>query len=95
MSQAEPSSATRNLVINIRAGQRQRELIDRAARLLGKSRSDFMLETACREATDVLLDRRHLQLDPGAWERFDALLDRPPPPTDELRQFLRRAAPWE
>jgi len=39
----------RGEMINLRASQRQKLLIDRAAELLGRTRSDFMLETACRE----------------------------------------------
>jgi len=34
----------------LRASQRQKALIDRAADALGRNRSDFMLEAACREA---------------------------------------------
>ena len=52
------TAANRDSPINLRALPTQRALIDRAATLLGKSRSDFMLEVACREATDVLLDQR-------------------------------------
>ena len=36
----------RNAAINLRARPEQRDLIDRAAKLLGRSRSDFMLEAA-------------------------------------------------
>ena len=43
----------RDVSINLRANQRQRALIDRAAEALGKNRSDFMLEAACREADAV------------------------------------------
>ena len=39
--------------INLRASQSQKALIDRAADALGRNRSDFMLETACREAEAV------------------------------------------
>ena len=46
----------RGEVINLRASRRQKLLIDRAAEALGRSRSDFMLSTACREAESVLLD---------------------------------------
>ena len=86
---------TRDQAINIRANRRQRDLIDQAAQVLGKSRSDFMLEVACREAEDVLLDRTFFRLDPDAFVRFNELLDNPPPPTDELRALLLSKAPWE
>ncbi|MDB9509825.1 DUF1778 domain-containing protein [Kamptonema animale CS-326] len=35
-----------DVTINIRAKQNQRDLIDRAARVQGKRRSEFMLESA-------------------------------------------------
>lgn len=95
MKQAEQGSTTRGLAISIRATRRQRDLIDQAAHALGRSRSDFMLETACREAEHILLDHRYVQLDPEAFEQFSALLDRPPPPTDKLRRLLLQPAPWE
>lgn len=42
------SGATmRDAAINLRARPEQRDLIDQAAQLLGKNRSDFMLEVAC------------------------------------------------
>ncbi|RRZ43543.1 DUF1778 domain-containing protein, partial [Klebsiella pneumoniae] len=48
----------REAPINIRAKTSQRDLIDMAASLVSKSRTDFMLEVACREAQDILLDQR-------------------------------------
>ena len=53
----ESASQTRDVTINIRAKANQRALIDRAAQLQGKSRSEFMLESAYQKAQDVLLDR--------------------------------------
>lgn len=90
----EPSSL-RDQPINIRASRRQRDLIDQAAESLGKSRSDFMLETACREAERVLLDVVLFHLDDEAFTRFQALLDAPPAPSDALRDLLQHKAPWE
>ncbi len=89
------SSPNRDQAINIRATQQQRDLIDHAASVLGKSRSDFMLETACRAAEDVLLDRTYFVLDPEAFDRFAELLENPPEPSEGLREFLSRKAPWE
>ena len=53
----ETVSQNRDVTINIRAKQTQRDLIDRAAEIEGKSRSEFMLETAYQKAQEVLLDR--------------------------------------
>jgi uncharacterized protein (DUF1778 family) len=52
----------RGETIKLRASRKQKVLIDHAAEALGRSRSDFMLDTACREAESVLLDRRDFAL---------------------------------
>jgi uncharacterized protein (DUF1778 family) len=85
----------RDATINLRASQRQRALIDRAAETLGKNRSDFMLEAACRAADAVLLDRRLFLLDEKAYKRFTEALDRPPADNPRLRRLLASKAPWE
>jgi len=81
--------------INIRAKARQRDLIDRAAERLGRSRSEFMLDAACRQAEDVLLDQAFFMVDADTFAKFQALLDNPLPPTDRLRRLLKTKAPWE
>lgn len=81
--------------INIRARARQRDLIDQAAEQLGRSRSEFMLEAACQKAQDVLLDQAFFTVDAGTFAKFQALLDKPLPPTDKLRRLLAAKAPWE
>jgi len=70
-------------------------LIDRAADAVGKNRSDFMLEAACREADAVLLDRRFFLLDEKAYRRFTAALDKPPADNPRLRRLLTSKAPWD
>lgn len=94
-AQSEESRRNRDVTINIRAHQRERDLIDRAAESLGKSRSDFMLETACREAEAVLLDRRLFVLDEEKYQQFLELLDAPPTVNENLRKLMNYKAPWE
>lgn len=91
----ENSGQTRDININIRAKRKQRDLIDQAAELLGKTRSDFMLETACREAEDILLDQRVFTLDADTFEKFQALLDSPTGANPKLRKLMATKAPWE
>jgi uncharacterized protein (DUF1778 family) len=85
----------RDVAINLRANRRQRALIDRAAEAVGKNRSDFMLEAACREANTVLLDRRLFLLDEKAYRRFITALDTPPADNRRLRRLLTSKAPWD
>ncbi len=57
----QPALATTN--INLRASHEQKALIDRAASCLGKSRTEFILDTTREAAEQVLLDRRLYLLD--------------------------------
>lgn len=91
----EPVNRNRNLVINIRVQQTQRDLIDHAAEILGKNRSDFMLEVACREAEAVLLDRRLFILDDAKFKQFMDALDAPPTVNENLHKLLTTKAPWD
>jgi len=79
----------------LRASRQQKVLIDRAAGALGRSRSDFMLDTACREAESVLLDRRYFALSEEAFKRFTRILDSPPKDNPRLRRLLQTKAPWD
>lgn len=85
----------RRETINLRASQKQKRLIDRAAELLGRTRSDFMLETACREAETVLLDGRYFGLSLDAFKRFTTMLDKPPAGNPKLWRLLQTKAPWD
>ncbi len=81
--------------INLRASRVQKSLIDRAAQALGRNRSDFMLETACREAESVLLDRRYFTLPDEEFKRFTAMLDKAPASNSRLARLLKTRAPWD
>src|ERR1035441_569342 len=81
--------------INLRVSRSQKALISRAADALGRNRSDFMLEAACREAESVLLDRRYFNLAEDDFLRFTAMLDKPPASNPRLARLLRTKAPWD
>ena len=85
----------RDAAINLRALPEQRELIDHAASLLGKNRSDFMLEAACERAQAVLLDQVYFTLDADKFQQFINLLDTPPAPNQGLERLLAVQAPWD
>jgi uncharacterized protein (DUF1778 family) len=84
----------RDAAINLRALPEQRDLIDQAASLLGKNRSDFMLEAACERAQAVVLDQVFFNLDADKFRQFTALLDAPPGPNPGLERLMAVKAPW-
>ncbi len=86
--------ARRRGLINIRISAADRNVIDRAAKVAGKSRSEFMLEAVRRAAQETLLDVTLLLVDGATFDRFKALLDAPAQPNERLRELMRRRAPW-
>ena len=89
------TSAKRETPINLRALPAQRALIDRARQLTGKSRTEFVLEAACREAENTLLDQRLFLLDDQRFAAFEEALDAPVKDNPALRRLLNTPAPWD
>jgi len=85
----------RNAAINLRALAEQRDLIDYAAQLLGKNRSDFMLEAACDKAQSIVLDQVFFSLDDNKYQQFIAMLDAPPAHNIGLERLMAVKAPWD
>ena len=81
--------------INLRIESQTRQLIDDAAALLGKTRTEFMIESAREHAVDVLLEQRLFMLDSSRYDGFAAALDNPPAPGAKLKSLLRRMPAWE
>ena len=71
--------------INLRIEAQTRQLIDDAAAGLGKTRTEFMIESARRQAIDVLLDRRLFMLDADRYDAFMYALDTPRAPVAASR----------
>ena len=92
---AERASATGTKgTINLRVEADTRRLIDDAAAILGKTRTEFMIDSARREAIDVLLDQRLFVLDAERYDAFVRALDNPPAPGPKLRSLFRRVPAW-
>ena len=94
-----PKSAVRRPqtrdTLNLRIRPEERGLIDRAAELQGKTRTDFVLEAARRAAVEALTERTLFMVEPEAFRKFAAMLDAPPKPNARLKRTLRTKAPWE
>jgi uncharacterized protein (DUF1778 family) len=82
-------------VVNLRIEPVTRQLIDEAASIAGKTRTEFMIESARRDAMDVLLDQRLFALDSKHYDSFLSALDHPPAPKAKLRSLMRRKPAWQ
>ncbi|MFI4995330.1 MAG: DUF1778 domain-containing protein [Hyphomicrobiales bacterium] len=71
------------------------DVISSAAASEGKTRTEFMLESARRRATEVLLDQRLFVLDDEQHAAFMRVLDNPPVPSARLRRLMSAPSPWD
>jgi uncharacterized protein (DUF1778 family) len=92
---AHPNGPDAKASINLRIETQTRRLIDEAAALLGKTRTEFMVDSARTLAIDVLLDQRLFALDAERYDSFVAALDNPPAPGPKLQALLKRRPAWE
>jgi len=92
---AGSKAAPRRDTLNLRIKPEERGLIDRAATLTGRTRTDFVLEAARHAAKNALLDRTVFAISPEAYAEFLARLDEPPKPNARLKRTLQTVPPWE
>lgn len=70
-------------------------IIDRAATLRGRSRTDFVREAAVRAAEDVLLETVPIRMSSAGFKTFVEVLAQPARPVPEMVELFQRTAPWE
>jgi uncharacterized protein (DUF1778 family) len=90
-----PPARRKDSVIQIRASAEAKAILNRAAALRGQKLSEFMLQSARRQAEETILDQRAFFLDDEAHARFLAQLDSPPVASAKVRARLNRKAPWQ
>ncbi|HEY0282854.1 MAG TPA: DUF1778 domain-containing protein [Rhizomicrobium sp.] len=70
-------------------------IIDRAAGLRGRSRTDFVRDAAVRAAEDVLMENALIRMSPAGFQNFVAAISGQTVPVPEMVKVLKRRAPWE
>ena len=75
--------------INLRASKEAKDLIQRAADLLGTTVSAFIISHAYEAAKKVVADQEILLLSNRDRDRFLTALENPPAPNEALRELLR------
>lgn len=74
--------------INLRTTRQAESLIRAGARVRGVNVSEFILESACARAEQVLADQSTFKLSPSQWRAFTDALDRPPQSKPRLQRLL-------
>jgi uncharacterized protein (DUF1778 family) len=80
--------------VNLRVREDIRDLIDRAARGQGRSRSDFMIDAARCAAEEALLDQTLVRVDQQTFDHFLAVLDEPAA-GEGYERLMNAATPWK
>ncbi|TAL90346.1 MAG: DUF1778 domain-containing protein [Candidimonas sp.] len=81
--------------LSLRIRPEERNLIDQAAKVRGKNRTDFVLDAARAAAEEALLDQAIISASPQAYAAFLSRLDAPPHPNERLRKTMQSTAPWD
>lgn len=92
---AKTSDVARRGLVNLRMAAEDRNMIDRAAKIAGKTRTEFMVEAARRAAQETLLDASLIVVDGKTFDRFRKIFDAPVKPNERLRKLMNLKAPWE
>lgn len=81
--------------LSMRLPEADIDMIDRAARLRGRSRTDFVREAAVRAAEEVIVERTLVRMSRKGFAAFMAALAEPARPVPEMVEVIKRKAPWE
>jgi len=89
------STETRNEKLDLRLTLSAKRTLQDAARVAGRSVSEFVLESALARAEETLPDRQRFGLNAQQWSAFQAALNAPPKPAPRLARLLREPSVFE
>ena len=92
---ATTTKARRTNRLNIRATKTEKKLLETAAARQDTTVSEFVLESACTRAEDILAEEKHFELSPAQWKDFTSALDRPIQLKPRLRKLLSEPSALE
>ncbi|MGO9744153.1 MAG: DUF1778 domain-containing protein [Roseiarcus sp.] len=81
--------------ISMRLPEADLAMIDRAASLRGRSRTDFVRDAAVRAAEEALMENGLVRMSPEGFAEFMAILSGPAASAPEMVELAQRPAPWE
>ena len=86
---------TRSEKLDLRLTPAAKRTLSVAASAVGRSVSEFVLESALARAEETLIDRRYFGLDSERWEAFMVALDAPPRDIPRLERLMREPSIFE
>ncbi len=81
--------AQKNRRIDLRIESSQKNLLVYAASLHHKKLSAFVLDSALKEAEELIADKTHFQLPQAQWKAFCAALDSPAREIPRLKKLFQ------
>jgi uncharacterized protein (DUF1778 family) len=91
---ASPSKPAPREMLNLRIAARDHNLIDRAAKSSGKTRTEFILGAARRAAEETLLDQSLFLVSQSNCAKILAMLDAPAKPSARLKRTMKATPAW-
>lgn len=88
-------AVSRGQPLSLRLPKADLAVIDRAAQLKGRSRTEFMRDAALRAAEEALLDAGLVRMSGAGFAAFEKALAGEPAEVPELVEIMQRRAPWE
>ncbi len=91
-----PTNAKRKeYPLSMRLPEADIAIIDRAAGLRGRSRTDFVREAAVRAAEDVVMEAGLIRMSEKGFAHFMKIVSAPAKPVPAMVELFKRQAPWE
>ena len=84
------ATATKTDRIELRLTSDQKQEIERAAAISGRSVTDFSVPLLVEQANEVIRQERELNMSKEAWDAFNEILDLPARPLSGLADLLQR-----
>lgn len=81
--------------VSMRLAEADVVIIDRAANLGGRSRTDFVREAAVRAAEELIMENRLVRMSPKGFAQFMEIVSTTAAPVPEMVELVKRPAPWQ
>ena len=90
-----PRPVRKDHPLSMRLPESDIAIIDRAANLRGRSRTDFVREAAVRAAEEAIMESAPIRMSPAGFKAFVAAISGPAKPVPEMVALFKRKALWD